>query len=73
MLFACGASRVEAAFDSIARMDIVIRPMRRAQVDSAIELAAREGWNPGLHDATCFHAADPMGFLVAEHRDEWLR
>ena len=32
----------------------------------AIEWAAREGWNPGLHDADCFHAADPDGFLVAE-------
>lgn len=35
-----------------------------------IEMAAREGWNPGLHDAACFHAADPGGFLVAEHRGE---
>jgi len=51
-------------------MDIVIRPMRREEVDSAIELAAREGWNPGLHDAACFHAADPAGFLLAEHGDE---
>ena len=49
-------------------MDIAIRPMRREEVDVAIELAALEGWNPGLHDAACFHAADPGGFLVAEHR-----
>ena len=40
-------------------MDIAIRPMRREEVDVAIELAALEGWNPGLHDAACFHAADP--------------
>ncbi len=26
--------------------------------------AAAEGWNPGLHDAGCFHAADRDGFLV---------
>ena len=42
----------------------VIRTMRRDEVDLAIELAAAEGWNPGLHDADCFHAADPEGFLV---------
>jgi len=48
-------------------MDCHVRPMRRDEVDLAIELAAREGWNPGLHDAACFHAADPGGFLLAEH------
>jgi GNAT superfamily N-acetyltransferase len=40
--------------------------MRRDEVGLAIELAAREGWNPGLHDAQCFAAADPDGFLIAE-------
>ncbi len=29
-----------------------------------VEWAAREGWNPGLADADCFHAADPAGFLI---------
>lgn len=43
-----------------------IRTMRRGEIDLAIELAAREGWNPGLHDAHCFAAADPEGFLIAE-------
>ena len=28
--------------------------------------AAAEGWNPGLHDAECFFAADPQGFFVGE-------
>lgn len=28
--------------------------------------AAREGWNPGLDDASAFHAADPAGFFLAE-------
>ena len=41
-----------------------IRAMTRQQVVTAIEWAAAEGWNPGLHDAPCFHAADPSGFLV---------
>jgi ribosomal protein S18 acetylase RimI-like enzyme len=40
--------------------------MRSDEVDFALELAAREGWNPGLHDSQCFAAADPDGFLVAE-------
>jgi len=47
-------------------MDCTIRTMRSDEIPMAIEFAAREGWNPGLHDAACFHAADPGGFLVAE-------
>jgi hypothetical protein len=38
--------------------------MTRDEVGLAVEWAAAEGWNPGLHDADCFHAADPGGFLV---------
>lgn len=41
-----------------------VRRMTRPEVDFAVELAAREGWNPGLHDAECFYRADPEGFLV---------
>ncbi len=40
--------------------------MRRAEVDLAVEWAAAEGWNPGLHDAECFYAADPDGFFLCE-------
>ena len=40
--------------------------MRGDEVELAIELAAGEGWNPGLHDARCFFEADPKGFLIAE-------
>jgi hypothetical protein len=43
-----------------------IRPMQREELAFAIELAAAEGWNPGLHDAQCFYAADPGGFLIGE-------
>jgi len=46
-----------------------IRVMDRAEVDLAIEWAAREGWNPGLEDAAAFHAADPEGFLISEDAD----
>ena len=41
-----------------------IRPMTRADLDMAIDWAAAEGWNPGLHDADTFHTADPAGFLL---------
>lgn len=42
----------------------VTRTMTRDEVAFAVEWAAREGWNPGLHDADAFHAADPGGFFV---------
>ncbi len=41
-----------------------ISRMSERELDFAIELAAQEGWNPGLHDAESFYAADPNGFLV---------
>jgi GNAT superfamily N-acetyltransferase len=41
-----------------------MRTMTRDEVDLAVDWAAAEGWNPGLHDAASFHAADPDGFLV---------
>jgi hypothetical protein len=39
--------------------------MTRAELDVALDWAAAEGWNPGLHDADAFHAADPLGFFIA--------
>jgi len=51
-------------------MDCTLRTMRHDEIPLAIEWAAQEGWNPGLHDAACFHAADPDGFLIAEHGAE---
>jgi ribosomal protein S18 acetylase RimI-like enzyme len=44
--------------------------MTCAEIDLAVDWAAAEGWNPGLHDATAFHAADPGAFLVACHDDQ---
>ncbi|MEM1309698.1 MAG: GNAT family N-acetyltransferase [Cyanobacteria bacterium P01_D01_bin.71] len=41
-----------------------IKPMTRADLAIAIEWAAAEGWNPGRHDADCFYATDPSGFLM---------
>jgi ribosomal protein S18 acetylase RimI-like enzyme len=46
-------------------MDCTIRTMRAHELEFAVESAAAEGWNPGLHDAASFYAADPDGFLLA--------
>ncbi len=51
-------------------MPYTIRTMAREDVGLAIDWAAKEGWNPGIHDATCFHAADEGGFLIAELDEE---
>jgi len=42
----------------------------RAELDVMVEWAAGEGWNPGLADADCFHAADPAGFLIGRLNNE---
>lgn len=47
-----------------------IRTMTEPEVALAIDWARAEGWNPGLHDARCFRAADPAGFLIGLLDDE---
>ena len=37
--------------------------MSEADVATAVDWAAAEGWNPGNRDAACFRAVDPDGFL----------
>ena len=44
--------------------DYIMRTATRDELDLLIDWAAAEGWNPGLHDAEAFHAADPTGFMV---------
>ena len=46
--------------------DYTIRKMSRPEVAVAVEWGAREGWNPGLHDAALFYNADPDGFFAGE-------
>jgi len=46
--------------------DITFRLLTRSEVDTALEWAAAEGWNPGLHDAETFYHTDPSGFYGAE-------
>jgi GNAT superfamily N-acetyltransferase len=38
--------------------------MEPAEAALAIDWAAAEGWNPGLHDAALFYSTDPHGFFV---------
>jgi len=43
--------------------------IRRMALDDAawmMDMAAAEGWNPGLNDAALFFETDPRGFFVAE-------
>jgi GNAT superfamily N-acetyltransferase len=44
----------------------LVRTMNRREVETAVDWAAEEGWNPGIHDAEPFYAADPGGFFVGE-------
>lgn len=52
--------------------DPTIRIMTRAEVDELVGWAAREGWNPGLHDADAFWATDPEAFIAAELDGEMI-
>jgi hypothetical protein len=47
-----------------------VEQMTRDDVRLALAWAASEGWNPGLHDADAFLAADPRGFLVCKVDDQ---
>lgn len=49
---------------------VPVRHLTAAEVHLAVDWARQEGWNPGLHDAAYFHAADPDGFLTALHDGE---
>ncbi|WP_331373912.1 GNAT family N-acetyltransferase [Sinorhizobium chiapasense] len=50
-------------------MTQTIRHATRAELDTIIDWAAREGWNPGLEDANAFWAADPDGYWVSTEDD----
>lgn len=41
-----------------------MRLASRKDLDIIIDWASKEGWNPGLHDADSFFAADPNGFFI---------
>jgi GNAT superfamily N-acetyltransferase len=48
----------------------IIRSMTREEINTAIDWASDEGWNPGIFDADAFHAADEEGFLIGMLGDE---
>jgi hypothetical protein len=56
--------------DRVSDGKYLVRTMTRGEIGLAVDWAAAEGWNPGLGDADCFHAADPRGFLVGLLGDE---
>lgn len=43
-----------------------IRNLQENEIQLVIDLAANEGWNPGVEDANAFYKADPNGFFVGE-------
>jgi predicted N-acetyltransferase YhbS len=45
--------------------DLQIRTASRDEVETMLDWAAAEGWNPGLDDVDAFVVADREGFLVA--------
>jgi hypothetical protein len=46
-------------------MSRTIRTLVLDEVETLVDWAAAEGWNPGLGDAAAFQAADPEGFIGA--------
>ncbi len=51
---------------------MTIRRMTRGELDTLVEWAALEGWNPGLDDAEVFWNTDPDGFIAAEREGELI-
>ncbi len=50
--------------------DFCIKTMSREELDFALELAANEGWNPGLYDTDPFYSTDPNGYLIGYLEDK---
>jgi hypothetical protein len=47
----------------MAQPPLTVRNLTRPELDIAVDWAASEGWNPGLHDADCFWRQDSDGFF----------
>lgn len=45
--------------------ELLIRHRTRPEVDTLVGWAAREDWNPGLHEAELFWTTDPVAFIAA--------
>lgn len=46
--------------------DPIYRLLQRSELDTLIDWAAAEGWNPGLHDADAFRTTDSNAFVGIE-------
>jgi len=46
-------------------MPRTIRTLTASEVETRVDWAAREGWNPGIDDAAALRTADPEGFIGA--------
>ena len=53
-------------------MTRIIRNLTLPELETLIDWAAAEGWNPGLTDAAAFYAADPKGFFGAFVEDQMV-
>lgn len=42
-----------------------VRNLQAEEVETLLDWAAKEGWNPGIDDSSLFFAADPNGFFMA--------
>ncbi|HSI86699.1 MAG: GNAT family N-acetyltransferase [Candidatus Methylacidiphilales bacterium] len=45
--------------------EFTVQQMSRKALQLTLDWAAREGWQPGLHDGEAFYAADPKGYFQA--------
>jgi GNAT superfamily N-acetyltransferase len=59
-------NKLEKYSQTVQEVNFAIKNTSLEGVQSAIEWAAREGWNPGLHDAEPFFAVDSKGHFVGE-------
>ncbi|MBL8481008.1 MAG: GNAT family N-acetyltransferase [Rhodocyclaceae bacterium] len=50
--------------------ELILRAMTRAELDTLVDWAAAEGWNPGRADAEIFWQTDPEAFIAAEQGGE---
>lgn len=56
---------LDSTVNDISRGGITIRRMGQGEVQTAVDWAAAEGWNPGINDADVFFQADSQGFFLA--------
>ena len=45
----------------------VIKPLSSEDVDTLLQWATSEGWNPGIHDMRLYHKINPQGLLGIYH------